>query len=73
MNTNKPTLATNGSPLPHRSPTAALIFLLGAALLIVITFLVARNIGQREGQRDAREKIEKEYDLTAGPKSLIAR
>ena len=42
-----------------------------AILLVVIVFFCARSEGIKQGQRDAREKIENENDLMAGPESLI--
>lgn len=63
--------AVHTPQMPHRSPRAPLLFALAALLLVVITFFCARSAGTKEGQRDAREKIENESDLTAGPESLI--
>lgn len=48
-----------------------ILFVTLAVLLAVIVFFCARSEGSKQGQRDAREKIEAENDLTAGPNSLL--
>lgn len=47
------------------------LFVTLAVLLAVIVFFCARSEGVKQGQRDAREKIEAENDLTAGPNNLL--
>lgn len=48
-----------------------LLFATLTVLLAVIVFFCARSEGIKQGQREAREKIEAENDLTAGPHSLL--
>ncbi len=47
-----------------------LYFALVALLLIVFTFLLARTAGIKDGQKDARAKIEATINTTDGPTSL---
>ena len=48
-----------------------LLIIVGAVLLVIIVFFCARSEGVKQGQREAREKIEAENDLLAGPNSLL--
>lgn len=66
--------SSNGShPVvyPNRRRTLVL-FIVGAVLLLLVVFFTARCEGIKQGRHDAREKIEKENDITAGPDNLIS-
>lgn len=71
---NLPTRSlSNGShPVvyPHRRRTL-ILFIIGAVLLLLVVFFAARCEGIKQGRHDAREKIEKENDVTAGPTDLM--
>ena len=54
-----------------RSRIVRTIVIISAIVLIAITFFAAQYTGTLRGQQDARQRIEQENDLTAGPKSLI--
>lgn len=43
----------------------------GTLLVLTATFFAARYAGSEAGSQAAREQIEAENDLTAGPQSLI--
>lgn len=43
----------------------------GTLLVLTATFFIARYVGSEAGMQAARDQIEAENDLTAGPESLI--
>ncbi len=45
--------------------------IIAGLLLLFITFFAARDAGTKRGMQDAREKIEAEGNITAGPESLL--
>lgn len=58
------------STIKRRIPLRIVLIVAGI-LLLVIVFFSARSEGIKQGQRDARAKIEAENDLLAGPNSLL--
>lgn len=68
-------MATQNIPTSNvvypRHRTALIVFIAAAVLLLLVVFFAARCEGIRHGRHDAREKIEKENDITAGPTDLM--
>lgn len=62
--------AATQRPPSRRLPLIILLSLIGL-VLVGLVFVVARDLGLKNGRRDAREQIEREQDITAGPKSLL--
>lgn len=46
-------------------------FALVAIIALIITYVLARDMGIRDGQRSAREQIMQQDSITAGPERLI--
>lgn len=55
----------------QKSRVIRMAITLTAIALIVITFFAGQYAGTERGHKDARQQIEQENDLSAGPKSLI--
>lgn len=68
--TNTPTSASAAKAGRSRR-TGTWIAVAGALLVLIVTFFVARHTGIEEGSQAARDRIEQENNLTAGPESLM--
>lgn len=68
--THNPPRSSHPVVYPDHRRTLVL-FIIGAVLLLLVVFFAARCEGIRQGRHDAREKIEKENDITAGPSDLL--
>lgn len=64
-------MSTSRQDIPAGRPSLGLLLAIVAAVALTVTFFCARYAGIKEGQRQAREKIEQGTDLTAGPRSLL--
>ncbi|MDO4930178.1 MAG: hypothetical protein Q4E59_03485 [Bacteroidales bacterium] len=69
--TATPTAPRTMKRLPVSRAPRIVLFALVFVLLAVLVFVTARYHGQRNGLNDARQQIEAETDITAGPDNLM--
>lgn len=69
--TEPTTNARTMTRLPGSRAPRIILSIVVFLLLAAVVFIICRDTGLKNGQRDARLEIESESDITAGPENLM--